>query len=162
MIKLNSILKKCNNRKYKKGFVMYLSSLDDKEFEKIFYHYLSVINRLLNIYTEYKIKIFSKKWFNQIILQLKFRHVFLIFCKANYFLVLKIKTDVLNRNKKRDILLKKISENEDILYSISKQQIIFSEKPTIQEIIYFNGLIIDNIYLREETIKMIDEFNLIR
>ena len=156
---ISSILKMCNNYKYKKNFIKYLSSLDFKEFEQIFVNYSKVISRLTVRYINNKPKTFSKKWFSVIFLENNFRKLYIIFSRANFAFVMRINNDLVNKLNKRDILLKRINENNIILNNISDKRIKIDTATTIADIIYFNILIIDNIYINEEQIKLIDEFN---
>ena len=86
MNKLNVILKKCSNKKFRKGYVKYLASLDYKEFETLFIHYVEIVTTLSGRYALKKIKFLSKDWFKKRAANKKYDLVYDLFYDANHIL----------------------------------------------------------------------------
>lgn len=150
------ILKKCQNRKFKKGFILYLSSLEFKEFKELYDHYTTVIAKMLIKYED-KPKFFSKAYFIKDLLNYHFDKIYNMFSAANYPFVNKINIDLSNNNKRKDQLLIDIKEKQKILENLSTLQFTIYQMPTNEEIIKFSIVIIENLSINNELNNMINE-----
>jgi len=162
MTRLTFILNKCENKKFRVGYIKYLKSLDFEEFEEIFTYYSSVIAILLNKYKKYKIKFFSKRWFKFKVLIYKWNILYLIFSTANHSFVRLVGQNLDIKNAKKMELIMKINENRQILTSIVSNPIHLDLNPNQEDIIKFNLILIDSIYTSEELGKLVDELNNIK
>jgi hypothetical protein len=159
--RLNVILKKCKNYKFRKGFIKYLSSLDFEEFEQIYNKYVRIIIRLIIRYRNKKIKFLSKDWFKNQILENKWDRLHTIFVESNFAFVTRVNNnDRTKNNKTRKILtdidvvretLKNINEN------VNAKTIEITDYSTQEEIFNFYVLLVDSIYLSLELEKLKDE-----
>ena len=157
--RLSIILKKCENKKFRIGYMRYLSSLDFNEFEDLFSHYSSIIAKLIIRYRKDKIKFFSKNWFKLSDLEYKWHQLYKLFSISNpYFVELNMKNLDIKNTKKIELIMK-INETRKALDSIVSNPIALSQAATQEDIIKFNLIIIDSIYTSEELTKLIEELN---
>lgn len=150
------ILKKCQNRKFKKGFISYLSSLDFLEFKELYDHYTTVIAKMLIKYKD-KPKLFSKAYFIKDLLNYHFDKIYDMFSAANYSFVNKINIDLSNNNKRKDQLLTDIKERQEILSNLTSIPLVISQESTSEERITFIAFFVDSIYINKELNTMINE-----
>lgn len=156
--RLNDILTKCSNIKFKTGYIKYLKSLNFEEFEKIFVYYASVIQIVAIKYENSRF--FTKKWFKKYLLQLKFNILCNIFFEANFDYLIKIKDNIDIINKKREKILINIKNNKETLNNVLQLKFnVYKIPMTKEDLINFNILIIDNIYLTNELENLIYELN---
>jgi hypothetical protein len=157
--RLSIILKKCENKKFRIGYMRYLSSLDFNEFEELFSHYSTIIAKLLLRYQKNKIKLFSKNWFKLSNLEYKWHQLYRLFSLSNpYFVELNMNNLDIKNTKKMDLIMK-INETRKELESIISNPIILNQNSNQEEIIKFNLIIIDSIYTSEKLTKLVDELN---
>ena len=157
--RLSIILKKCENKKFRIGYMRYLSSLDFNEFEELFSHYSTIIAKLLLKYQKNKIKFFSKNWFKLSSLEYKWYQLYRLFSLSNpYFVELNMRNLDVSNSKKTDLIIK-INETRQALESIVSNPITLPENAKQEDIIKFNLIIIDSIYTSEELTKLVDELN---
>jgi len=157
--RLSIILKKCENKKFRIGYMKYLGSLDFNEFEELFSHYSTIIAKLLLKYQKNKIKFFSKNWFKLSSLEYKWYQLYRLFSLSNpYFVELNMRNLDVSNSKKTDLIIK-INETRQALESIVSNPITLPENAKQEDIIKFNLIIIDSIYTSEELTKLVDELN---
>jgi len=157
--KLNTILKKSNNNKFRKGFIKYLSSLNFNEFSFLYNFYMRVMTKLILKYKNKKIKFLSKDWFKNISLQNKYQELYYIFYIANFPYIQKINKNLEINNLKNRILLDNINDVKSSLENLSKKQININPYPTEKEMIDFNILIIGTIYNKQMLDNLLEELN---
>ena len=157
--RLSTILKKCENKKFRIGYMRYLSSLDFNEFEELFSHYSTIIAKLLLRYKKNKIKFFSKNWFKISDLEYKWHQLYRLFSLSNpYFVELNMKNLDIKNTKKMELIMK-IDETRRTLESIVSNPIALPQNTNQEDIIKFNLIIIDSIYTSEELTKLVEELN---
>ena len=157
--RLSIILKKCENKKFRIGYMRYLSSLDFNEFEELFSHYSTIIAKLLIRYQKDKIKFLSRKWFKLSDLEFKWHQLYKLFSLSNpYFVELNMKNLDIKNSKKMELVIK-INETRKTLESIVSNPIALPKNSNQEDIIKFNLIIIDSIYTSEELTKLVDELN---
>jgi len=157
--RLNHILNKSNNKKFRNGLIKYLKSLDFDEFKLIYDYYSNVIGKLLFKYQKEKIKFLSKKWFKIKILKYKYKNIFTIFFDASSFSVIKIIDDETKKNDKYNSLVKNINEISDSLQEYSTYQMSLSSNPTTEELVRFIIMVSNNIYNLDELDRLIKELD---
>ncbi len=157
--RLSDILNKCENKKFKDGYIKYLKSLDFNEFEELFSYYSGAIATLLIRYQKNKIKFFSNKWFKFHIIKYKWDLLYLIFSNANHDFVMNTSKNLDIKNTKKMDLIIKINETRQELESIVSNPIILTQNSSQEDIIKFNLIIIDSIYTSEKLTKLVDELN---
>lgn len=159
--RLNIILDKCSNRKFKNGFIQYLRSLDFEEFEILFNYYTSVLTKLMirYKYKEEKHKIFSKKWFRDQSLSYKYQQINLLFYEANYDFIEKVNKKIKDNNKKISELLVKIRKINESIVVVNGTKIEFVENPTTIEVITLISVLVEHIYNKNELDKLMEELN---
>jgi hypothetical protein len=159
--RLNDILRKCSNTKFRRGYIKYLRSLDFKEFEKIFIHYSTALQIIIIRYTNSRF--LSKNWFKKQILQIKFNTLCQIFFEANYNYLISIKNNIDSINNRREKILTDIKNMQAvlniILENVDNYNRTIKKILTAQDLIYFNIVIINNIYFTDEIEKLIKELN---
>ena len=150
---LNAILKKCKfNRKYKKNFILYLSSLDFDEFGFLYFYYTSIIIKRYK--SEYKL--FSKQWFKTFFLAYKLKYILNIFNSANSEYILRLKNNV----EQLELLKNEIDENFKILSKI-QTDLFIGENLKKDDIIRSSISLSESIFLTDKITKlMIDYKNL--
>mgnify|MGYP000848835058 CR=1 FL=1 len=142
--RLNLILKKSRyNYNFKKGYIKYLSSLDFKEFEELFSHYVEVIAIALKKYDTEKIKLLSKDWFKYKSLIRKYNTVFSIFFQANYDFTL----DIIHRLEVRNNIKEEIIKNMQLLLNISYNNIFSQDFKDKQNLIKLSICLSDWLYI---------------
>jgi len=156
---LNDILRKCSNSKFRNGYIMYIKSLDFNEFEKIFIYYASVIQTVMLRYINSSK--FSKKWFKKYKLNYKFGKLYHIFFDANSTYLFEVSKNLAEVNSKREKILIDIDKNKKLLDNLLKEQIILIAPIDRNNLINFNVLIIDNIYLTNKLDNLIKELNIL-
>lgn len=162
MIRLTIILNKCENKKYRTGYIKYLKSLEFDEFENIFSHYSAVMATLLMRYKKIKTKFFSKKWIKLQAITYKWQMLYLIFSHANDKYVRLVGQNLEIRNSKKMELISKINETRQALDSIVSYPIKMAPNPKIDDIVRFDLILVDSIYISEELNNLIDELNNIK
>ena len=156
--RLSIILNKCYNKKFREGFIKYLASLDFAEFDKLFQYYMNVISLLLWRYQKDKIRFFSIKWFKYKILNYKYNQLYYMFSESNFQFVIIINENMKIENRRREKLISELDDVQKSIESLYNHQLLIT-LPILskQDLIDFSVLIIDNIYLKDELKKLLDE-----
>lgn len=159
--RLNIILDKCRDNKFKKGFIIYLQSLDFDEFELLFNYYTSIISRLIFRYKnkEEKVKIFSKKWLRNKFLNYKYQTINLLFYAANSNFVKLANKKISDNNKRMSELITKIKEINKSIEAIKNVNLTISEQPSMTEVITLITILIEYIHNKNESEKIMNEIN---
>lgn len=159
--RLNTILNKCGNKKFKSEYIKYLRSLDFEEFEILYNYYSSVIVRLMFRYKSKneEIKILSKKWFITESLSYKYQTLNLLFREGNIIYVEKANNKVEENNKKISELITKIKELNHSLEVIKNAKLVMSEKPDQKDMLNLIAILVEYIYNKNESQKILDELN---
>jgi len=158
-IKLNDILKKSLNYKFRKGFIKYLSTLEYDEFNEIYKHYTSILLTLIFRYRKDKFIIFSKKWFNYRILQYKYHYIFKLFFTANPKFIERSNIETKKYNNEVSNLIDLINEKSEILQNISKTPMFLTQYSTNKDFIKYYLVIVDNVYNYEILINAMNRLN---
>ena len=156
--RLSIILSKCYNKKFREGFIKYLASLDFAEFDKLFQYYMNVISLLLWRYQKDKIRFFSIKLFKYKILNYKYNQLYYMFSESNFQFVIIINENMKIENRRREKLISELDDVQKSIESLYNHQLLIT-LPILskQDLIDFSVLIIDNIYLKDELKKLLDE-----
>lgn len=160
MVKLSTILDKCNRSKYRNEFIKYLTSLDFNEFEYLYNKYSELIIR-----TGYKYrnsKRFSKNWLKKKLLDIKLKRLYLLFLQSNMYYVILSGENLKNRNEKRRVILKNIEESKELMRNLNNNRFLeLSITPTYEDLIKLYILMMDNIYTKDRLDNLIKELILI-
>jgi len=130
----NIILKKCSNRKFRKGFIKYLSTLDFQEFSELFDHYTKIFSKFMIRFNLINPKKFTKNWLKRRFLKHKFDSISIIFLEANRDFIIKINKELNYINLKTTNLLIEMEEtNKTFSNSKLVYENIISSDPIIKE-----------------------------
>ena len=167
MPKLNILIKKIRNRKYKLGLIKYLSTLSYDEYHRIFTLYTTVIVRCKNFFDDGRF--LSKKWFKSKFLLGKFNELSEIFLLANEKFYFKRYTDLQYLNERALTLMEEIAQNELILENLKVNvdkiltiqniinKTIYYQNETYNETILINVILIDTLYSYHKIEKSMTE-----
>lgn len=155
--RLSVILKKCSNKKFRNGFVKYLTSLDFVEFNALFIYYINVIGLMLHKYNKNKIRFFSIKWFKKKIVDYKYNQLYYIFSDANFAFITIINENMKHENVRSQIILDEIDDIKNSIENLYNKELVINLPLSKEDVIELSVLIIDNIYLRDELKKLVDE-----
>lgn len=157
--KLSVILKKCNNYKYREGFIKYLKSLNYEEFKELYLHYALIVLRYENIYKHKNPKKFSKKWFINKKIKNKTKKLYYYFIKANDNFIKKITNKIIEDNGLREKLFDELTITRNKINNLSKKTFIISETSSKNDIIDFNIYLILSTDLSNKIKELINKID---
>jgi len=119
---------------------------------------MNVISLLLWRYQKDKIRFFSIKWFKYKILNYKYNQLYYMFSESNFQFVIIINENMKIENRRREKLISELDDVQKSIESLYNHQLLIT-LPILskQDLIDFSVLIIDNIYLKDELKKLLDE-----
>lgn len=158
MIRLSELLKKCSNKKYRAGYIKYLSALDYKEYEKIFLYYFEVISVLLIRYDK-GYKKYSKKWFKYKKINKLYDRLYNLFFESNHVFLLVATENLKKSDEQKEKIFQKIEEIKKSIQSIFETEIVVNIPPTNKDYISIMLLIINTLYAKNELNKLLEELN---
>jgi len=158
--RLNVILKTCSKYKLRKSYIKYLESLDYDEFKFLLFHYTTIAIRLMYRYhKEDKPKIFSKKWFRNKLLRIKYNDINSIFLEANPDFVIEIGNNLKISNDRKTKLIAKLTEIRNTIVNINSQSITIKTTLTKEDMITLFVWSVDYMYMNAEFKKVLEEIN---
>lgn len=163
--RLNTILEKSSNRKYRKNFTKYLSSLDFKEYKILFGFYLKVLTRLMIRYNSMEKKAFSKKSFKNILLNYKYSKFIKLFLDGNKVFFDRYNDELKTTNTKTINLLLDIEKTKNSLQNLHTSWLIWSnsllkiDDVSKENIRYFNILLISIIHNNKQYERLVNELD---
>lgn len=159
MITLRQLLNKISDRKFIKGYIKYLKSLDFEEFNSIYLHYSRIFTILYFRYQQKNAKFLSKIWFKMYILKLKFKLIFYIFNVANADYIKKSSNLLEENNNKSLKILIEIYEVQNAILNIQKKPLVLTQNPNREDIIHAMVYFCSSIYNNQRLEELIQEFN---
>ncbi len=157
--RLNTILKSCSNKNFRKGFIKYIASLDYKEFEELFTHYTTIFAHLFIKYSSKELKKYSKDWFKEISLNNKYNEMYALFAEANFTFILEFNKNIGDRNRKREEILQEIEDIKKIINSVFSKEFVINLPPSQYQKIEILMLICNSIYAESELKRLMEELN---
>lgn len=158
MIRLSELLKKCSNKKYKKGYIKYLASLDYKEYEKLFLYYFEVISILLIRY-DHEYKRFSKNWFKYKKINKLYEKLYNLFFDSNHVFLLIASEKLKKSDEEKEKIFQKIEELKKIIQAIFETELYVNIPPTNEDFISIMILLTNSLYAKNELNKLLEELN---
>jgi len=157
--RLSTILNKISNRKFRKGYIKYITSLDYKEYETLFVYNTEVVNVLSNRYLTKKYKFLSKGWFKSVSLKMKYDLFYNCFITANPQFMLDLNKNLKNRNRRREKILKSLADIREKIEKTYSMEIIIYDPPTFEDKVKLILMVANSISIEKELKMLLNEFN---
>lgn len=153
---LSKVLKNCKNKKYRKDFINYLSTLEFDEFEILYNKYFYIIIRFLAIYGNYNnARIFSENWWKNQKIKNTYNLFLSIFNDGNSKFVICIQNKLIYKSQRAVDITIELTKSQHELENILKIKLNISNNK--DDIIRASIYIIKTIILKNKLQKLSEE-----
>lgn len=154
--RLSKVLKNCKNKKYRKDFIKYLSTLEFEDFEILYNRYFYMITRFLAIYGNYNnARIFSENWWKIQKIKNMYKSFLSIFNDGNSKFVIYIQNKLIYKSQRSMDITIELTKSQQELENILKIKLNISNNK--EDIIRATIYIIKTIILKNKLQKLSEE-----